>query len=236
MGERLVFDVFRGRYKEDLTQLCSIHFHWSAYTESVYYEAKVLIDGLKKYGYNKHMSDHETIQILINTLQENVMCLPQQIIPPREGIDEPPTIIPMRKCRGGILKDDIEFAKAEGFEFTEEDVSRSNGLIALSEDAIESLHEWAEDVEEFYIDEEAYTNSMFTTLTLKDIQEEYPGTDINSIPDYYVPDGCDPTLPTFDNTDKLISWIQDTKKEYNDWIIGKYENKGVICFECIYTG
>ena len=235
MGERLVFDVFRGHYKEDMTQICSIHFHWSAYTESVYHEAKVLIDGLKKYGYNKHMSDHETIQILINTLQENVMNISQQLFPSRPGIDKQPTIIPVHTIRGGILKDDIEFAKTEGFEFTEENVSHSMGLIAISEDAIESLHELAEDVEEFYIDEECYTNSMFTTLTLKDIQEEYPGTDINSIPDYYVPDGCDPTLPTFGNTDKLIEWIQNIKTDYSSWILGKYENKGIMYFECIYT-
>lgn len=236
MGERLVFDVFRGHYKEDITQICSIHFHWSAYTESVYHEAKMLFEGLKKRGYNIHMSDHETIQMLIDIVQENVVTIPQMVIPPRPGTGEEPTIIPARTSRGGICKDDVEFAKTENFKFTEEDVSHSNGLIAISEAGIDSLHQWAEDVEEFYIDEECYTNNLFTTMTYDDLKAECPGIDLDKIPDYYVPNGCDPTFPTFQNTNKLIDWLKDRRENSEGWIIGKYENKGLMYYECIYTG
>lgn len=235
MGERLVFDVFRG-HNEAMRQICAIHFHWSAYTESVYHEAKMLIDGLKRHGYHIHMSDHETIQMLIDIVQENEINIPQMVIPPRSGTGEEPTIIPERKSIGGILKDDIEFARDRGYKFTEENVSHSNGLIAISEDAVDSCHTWAEDLEEFYIDEECYTNELFTTMTYDDFKNEFPGIDIDNIPDYSVPDGCDPTFPTFQNTDKLIEWLKDRRENGGDWILGKYVLKDVMYFECIYTG
>ena len=111
MGERLVFNMFRG-HQPNITQICSIHFHWSAYTQSVYEEAKMLFEGLKKRGYNINMSDHETIQLLIDTVQENVIIIPKMVVPPRPGTGEEPTIIPERMSRGGILDKDIEFATA----------------------------------------------------------------------------------------------------------------------------
>lgn len=235
MGERLVFNMFRG-HQPNITQICSIHFHWSAYTQSVYEEAKMLFEGLKKHGYNINMSDHETIQMLIDIVQENVITIPQMVVPPRPGTGEEPTIIPERMSRGGILDRDIEFARMEGYKFTEENVHHSNGLIAISNEGMDSLEEWAEDIEEFYIDEECYTNDLFTTLSYNDFKNEYPGINIDNIPDYFVPDGCDPTLPTFQNTDKLIEWIKDRRENGEGWILGKYVFKDVMYFECIYTG
>jgi hypothetical protein len=155
MGQRLVFDVFRGRGEAGPYQICSIHFHWSAYTLACYQEAKMLIEGLKRHNYNERMSDKETIQILIDILQENVVTLPEMVIPNKDG---EPTIIPPKNSRGGILKCDIEYAKQEGYKFTEENVHHSYGLIAISNEGIESLHQWAEDIEDFYIDEQLITN------------------------------------------------------------------------------
>ena len=234
MGERLVFNMFRG-HQPNITHICSIHFHWSAYTASVYHEAKMLIDGLKRHGYNINMSDHETIQLLIDTVQENVTVISQRVVPPRPGTGEEPTIIPERRYIGGITADDVEFAKMEGFKFTEDDVSHSNGIIAISNDAMNSFEEWAEDIEDFYIDDGCYTNSLFTTMPYNEFKNEYPGISVDNIPDYFVPNGCDPTFPTFWNTDELIAWIKDRQENSEGWVLGKYVVNDVLYFECIYT-
>ena len=223
MGQRLVFDVYRGRGEAGPYLICSINFQWSACTLACYQESKMLIEGLKRHNYNERMSDKETIQILIDTVQENIVEIPEMVIPGKNG--EEPTYIPKRNSRGGILKDDIEFAKKEGYNFTEENVHYSYGLIAISRDGMASLREWAEALEDFYIDEQLVTNGLFYPLTYKDIQEEF-GIDIGQVDDY------NPPLKSveevyFEDIDKVIDWLKGFK---NEWIIGRYMDGDVQYF------
>lgn len=228
MGQRLVFDMYRGREEAGVYCICSIHFHWSAYTLACYQEAKMLIEGLKRHNYNERMSDKETIQILIDTVQENVVEIPEMVIPGTNG--EKPTIVPKRNSRGGILKCDIEFARKEGYKFTEENVHHSYGLVAISEEGMDSLHNSAEELEDFYIDEQFFTNGLFSALTYKDIQDEW-GIDIGQIDDYNPPvESVDAVY--FEDVDKVINWLNGFK---NEWIVGRYMDGNVQYFMTIYT-
>lgn len=228
MGQRLVFDVYRGRGEAGPYLICSIHFHWSAYTLACYQEAKMLIEGLKRHNYYERMSDKETIQMLIDIVQENVVEIPEMVIPGANGKE--PTIVPKRNSRGGILKCDIEFAKQEGYKFTEENVHHSYGLVAISPEGIESLHSWAEAVEDFYIDEQIITNGMFYPLTYKEIQEEW-GIDIGRIDDYNPPVKNVEEV-YFEDIDKVIEWLEGFK---NEWIVGRYMDGYVQYFMTICT-
>lgn len=229
MGERLIFDVYRGRGEVGPYQICSIHFHWSAYTLSCYQEAKLLIDGLKRYNYNERMSDKETIQILINILQENIHTIPEMVIPGKNG--EEPSVIPSHDNRGGIYKDDIQYMKDEGYIFTEDKVHHSYGLLAVSPESIESFHEWAEDIEEFYIDEQFFTNSLFSILTCEELTSMGCGLDINQIGEYNPPIKNVEEV-YFEDVDTVINWLKEFR---NEWIIGKFYDNDKLFFMSIYT-
>jgi len=228
MGERLVFDVYRG-HDDHYYQICSIHFHWSAYTMSVYREAKMLIDGLKRYNYNQHMSDHETIQILINIVQNNSVTVNDSIIFNYKGkiihIDK-------RTLHGGLASGSKDYARENGYKFETENVSHSYGIIGLCDEDIESMHEWAEDIEDFYIDDEFFTNDLFSDMTLQELKEESFdfGIDINRIPPYDV--WRDPTCVNFEDVDAVIEWLDIFE---GNWIIGKYEENGIWHFVTVYT-
>ena len=226
MGERLVFDVHRGTSVDDYIHICSIHFHWSAYTKSIYHEAKFLIEGMKRHGYNMGMTDEETVQMFINILQENVVNISEVVIPHQDGTKEK---IPAHKVRGGVEKGDIEFAREHGYVFEEADVSASEGVIGISEEVIENMHDNAEDIEDFYMDEGWYTNGLYTTLTISDIENMQMEVNVNEVPDYNPPIS-DPSEPKFEDTDKLIEWLTGI----NDWIVGKYEEYGILFFVTIY--
>ena len=228
MGERLVFDIYRG-HDDHYYQICSIHFHWSAYTMPVYREAKMLIDGLKRYNYNQHMTDHETIQMLIDIVQNNVVVVPETNTVNDKGevfhIEE-------RKLRGGVSSTSEDYAREKGYKFETENVSRSYGLIGSTDESIESMHEWAEDIEDFYIDDEFFTNGLFSDMTLQEINDENfgIGIDINRIPPYDV--WKDPTCVDFKDVDAIIEWLDAFG---GDWIIGKYEENGILHFVTVYS-
>ena len=221
MGERLVFNVYRGTSKDDsLRRLCALHFHWSAYASSVYREADMLIKGLRKFGYNKDMDDHEAIQVILNTIGDNVSEFTTM-----KG--------EYRHTHGGVCETDIDLMKQEGYTWDDEHVNRAQGLIAISEEAINSFHNWAEDIEEFHIDEECYTNTMIECLDLDDARNKRHDLDIHLLPEYYIPDKCDPFFPTFDNTPIILDMIQQCSKDGIGIVLCRHNIDGKIYYECL---
>jgi len=141
MGQRLVINIIK-----DNERIANIYYHWSAYTVSALYEAKRLIDS--------GIFDEEC------TTKELQLNLIRQI----EGFGG---------CIGGG-KDSEEYQKiCDMFpnETFKETGSRNEGLIALSEDGMDSLESWAEGILDINLDKGMIYNSVYCCETLEEFNE-----------------------------------------------------------------
>ena len=208
MGERLIFEVIRHDKR-----LCCLHYHWSAYTGSCYFEARDLIRSIRTQGYTKETSDADLIRMILHYLyRENKLD----------------TIIgdkPYRVCGGLLIGQDSvikemypdvpesEYTPDEGFS-----VSRSHGLLILSEDACEKALDAAQDIEEINFDLEIFTNAMWFTyeppLDDADIREEIGGDPETLLPVFtQPPDELPYWEVSFDDIDKIIEWFETITKD-----------------------
>ena len=230
MGQRLLFKMHRGK-GETTHLLCAIHFHWSAYTLDCYQTAKMLIRGLKKYNYRSDMTDKETLQIIINILESNVTDITESYYRDKDGVEH---VIPRYYATGGVAKNSMDICEKMGLIFNREHVNRSEGLLIVGEDNIETSIDMEEDTEDFFIDGEFFTNDLFSTMEFSSVKDIIPDIKLDDIPDYYAP--CDPSLVSFCDIDKMIHWILELRdKNPYDWILGKYYHKDVWYIEISYT-
>ena len=141
MGQRLVINII-----EDNERIANIYYHWSAYTISALYEAKRLIDsGI----FDEECSTKELQLKLIRLIESFGGCID-----------------------GG--KDSEEYQKiCDMFpnETFKETGSRNEGLIALSEDGMDSLESWAEGILDINLDKGMIYNGVYCCETLEEFNE-----------------------------------------------------------------
>lgn len=121
--------------KNNGEDLAKIYYHWSAYTVSALWEASKLVQCIFNH---KDETEKELKLRIIRFIEEN---------------------------GGGIRGDDYEFEYIRNMypneTFKEDEYSRSNGLIALSERGMSELQDWSEGDIEIFIDEERINNTVF---------------------------------------------------------------------------
>lgn len=205
MGERLVFRVIRNG--EDVARL---HFHWSAYTESVYKEANDLIKSLKEQGLKDSTTNVEFFKMILHylihvnkvqyTLAEHDIC----------------------QC-GGFSQDTIKYVREHLRDEIPESlyippepykVNHSYGLLVLDPNLFASYDDWAEDIEDLDFDQQIVTNGLFfhvdqTDPEFKEQFESYgiPKESLQTPPDGLVYD-CVP----FDKLEEVGTWINGLSK------------------------
>lgn len=198
MGERMMFTVKRGG-----KTLCGIYYHWSAYTQSVYCEAKYLLDGLKKRGYSKDSTDDETLKMLIRTLVEDNA----NDWTGKEGDHHVSHGGCATWCNNPkVLKLRFPDETDEFFFGEKRTLSRSNGLLAIDGEAIVEMQDWACE-EIFDMDNETVTNGFFYhSSSVPDWHEEVDVADC--IADFVRPDFDYECVP-FDRIDDALKWYAD---------------------------
>lgn len=205
MGERLVFRIIRNG--EDIARL---HFHWSAYTESVYREAYDLIESLKQQGFTKETTNVEFFKMILHYLihvnKEDYTCAERDV----------------HAC-GGFSGDTIKYVREHFKDEIPESlyippepykVNHSYGLLILDPDKFESYDDWAEDIEDLDFDQQIVTNGLFfhvdqTDPEFKEQFESYgiPKESLQTPPDGFIYD-CVP----FNKLEEVGAWIHEVSK------------------------
>lgn len=221
MAERLVFDVMKNG-----KLLCCIHFRWGAYTLSVYQHALDIVKGLKKYGYTPQKTDDETLQILINTLED--IHTDFESISNAEGEEIPLHV----HTHGGVSRDDWEVMEKRGFKFNKEDISASDGILIVDDVTIDHAHDWAEDIEEFDLDEEYVTNGMYSDMSQEEVLDLEPKFKFDEIMRVSDMPFSLVTLdrPKFTDLDPIIRWMLTT--DHRNFVLGRYDDDSLLTIFC----
>lgn len=222
MGQRLTFKIIKGG-----ECIASIYYHWSAYTGETYLEALKLIYGLRMRGYTKECSNDDTIIMLEDILECNCIIL-------NRGTD-------MEKVEiGGVDANcDREFfeiyKKKYGIDFRYcAHTSRNCGILAIGEH-IKTQEYWAEELEEFNLDTETFTNNIYDVY--KDINEyaynygledEDVNNMIESLP-VVVPESVFGTI-SFDDAVDVYQRFLDAKEnmKLNSYTFGKTPSGEIV--------
>ena len=114
--------------------IAKIYYHWSAYTTSALQEAKDIINNVD--WFNSTSKD------------ELILRITRQL----------------EKCGGGVsIRDREAFKKKYPNETFNDDINRSYGLIAITENGMEELEHWSEgDLTIDFDEEKVYNEVMFT--------------------------------------------------------------------------
>ena len=114
--------------------IATIYYHWSAYTTSALQEAKNIIDNVD--WFNSNNKDELILRITKH----------------------------LESCGGGVFVDDRKlFEEKYPDEKFDDDVSRNDGLIAISEEMMERMQYWAQgDMTIDFDTEKVYNDVMFT--------------------------------------------------------------------------
>lgn len=141
MGQRLVINIIK-----DNKRIANIYYHWSAYSISALEEAKKLIDSGV---FDEECSTKELQLKLIRQIESFGGCID-----------------------GG--KDSKEYKKISDMfsnETFKENGSRNEGLIALSEDGMDKIEDWAEGTIDINLDDDYIHNSVYCVETLKEYND-----------------------------------------------------------------
>lgn len=136
MGQRLVFKCMKGDKR-----FATIYYHWSGYTQSIYYEAAELVAYLRSHGYTGKES--------IETLQKMLL----DYLEARGGG------VSWGKDDNGYLYE-IEEWHTRGVH-PKHDISRNNGMLDITDKGMRNSEYWAEALEEFNFSDETFTNNEF---------------------------------------------------------------------------
>lgn len=114
--------------------IATIYYHWSAYTTSAFQEAKDIIDNVD--WFNSNNKDELILRITKH----------------------------LESCGGGVFVDDRKlFEEKYPDEKFDDDVSRNDGLIAISEETMKRMQYWSEgDMTIDFDTEKVYNDVMFT--------------------------------------------------------------------------
>lgn len=137
MGQRLVFRCVKGGKK-----FATLYYHWSGYTQSIYWEAAELIRWLEEHGYSGNESIEDIQRMLLDYLEK------------RGG--------GASRCKddNGTMYE-IEKWRKRGVEPLSDGVNRTNGLIDITSRGMRESESWAEALETIDFDERTFTNNVF---------------------------------------------------------------------------
>lgn len=115
--------------------IATLYYHWSGYTGSIYFEAANLANWLKENGFTGEESIEKTQEMLLHFAQQN---------------------------GGGVgSKETLAEFKKRGINPMEDGYSRNYGLLDITDKDMRDAERWGEDIEEFNLDDETFTNNEF---------------------------------------------------------------------------
>lgn len=226
MGQPLLFKVIRGG-----KQIAALYFNWSGYTACVYHEAKMLIDGLKARNYSAGMSDEETIALLLDILENN-----------RETFqfDE------ARWITGGAGFEDMAKLEEISQKYRNKGladphhVSRTQGLIYISESNMYAAEDVACSIDWLNLDGDYFTCGIFYLepydwfLETEQFSKERLDEVIKDLKPFDGTYAFGEAVP-FGEIDKACEWV-DKLLEYPSTIVGYIEDDGIREYVQIEVG
>lgn len=214
MGQRLVINCIR-----DGERFATLYFHWSAYTDSAYEEGRKIVLGLLDRGYSKDMTKEETILMLEKILREDSQ---------HPSYTDKTVFI----THGGVDQTEAEIAAFEALglskeEMDAENISRSDGLISITEQGMRDSELWGEGFAVLDFDNETFENCIF--------YEEEPNSEVFEFDDFTYD-----TLPKWDppmeftgaikweNVEAARDWYWENYGKDCRYILGKLNNGNVL--------
>lgn len=132
MGQRLVINVFEN--KESEKEIANIYYHWSGYSYTAMNEMYNLLTRFDESEYESN------IEKIVDAVQRNKYILPYD----------------NKNTYGSISIKDYEIFKEKYPDFkivNKERINRNQGLVAITEETMESHLGWAEMISTVYLDE-----------------------------------------------------------------------------------
>jgi hypothetical protein len=171
-------------------------------------------------GYSKDMTKEETILMLERILREDSQS-------PSYPHEQPPYV-----THGGVDQTDLEIAAFEALglskeEMDAENISRSDGLISITEQGMRDSEYWGEGFAVLDFDNETFENDIF--------YEEEPDSEAFEFNDFTYD-----TLPKWDppmeftgaikweNVEAAREWYWENYGQYSSYILGKLNNGNVL--------
>ena len=199
MGERLVINIKRNEQK-----IAAIYYHWSAYT----YPALSILRELNNRVLIKSddMTDKELQLALIRfsehflsggyvesddekeKMREEMISRIESTIP-KHDVDARQMAFSfmndMLSNHGGVYVDDFEYAKKlfPNEIFSLEGVDRNDGLVAISQETIAGMEDWAQSIIEVDLDKKTVHNGVLYGYTIQEYLEETEDFD----EEYFIP-------------------------------------------------
>lgn len=165
----------------------SLYFHWGAYTSCVYYIGKMVIDGLKKRECTDDMTNDDVCKLLLDILEKDFVT-EDYTFKEVDGTERK-----VKGHHGGMdcAKDsyghliDLPYWKAIGVEPELDGVSRSDGLIGVSDENKRNMANLSCAVEVLDFDSKTFSNHNFSRWNPADMIDEYDFTeeDLKNFPE-----------------------------------------------------
>lgn len=215
MGQRLVVSCIRNGEK-----FATLYFHWSAYTDSTYEEGRKIVSGLLERGYSKDMTKEETILMLEKILREESQS-------PSYPHEQPAYI-----THGGVDQTDAEIAAFEALGLTKEEmdaenISRSDGLISITEQGMRDSEIWGEGFAVLDFDNETFENDIFHEEEPDSEAFDFAEIDYDDIPQWDPPMEFTGAIK-WENVEAAREWYWENYGKDCRYILGKLNNGNVL--------
>lgn len=218
MGQRLVINCIR-----DGERFATLYFHWSAYTDSAYEEGRKIVLGLLDRGYSKNMTKEETILMLEKILRED---------------SQHPSYTDKNKfgeiviTHGGVDQTEAEIAAFEALglskeEMDVENISRSDGLISITEQGMRDSEIWGEGFATLDFDNETFENDIFYEEEPDSEAFEFAEIDYDDVPQWDPPMEFTGAIK-WENVDAAREWYWENYGKDCRYILGKLNNGNVL--------
>lgn len=212
MGQRLVINCIR-----DGERFATLYFHWSAYTDSTYEEGRKIVSGLLERGYSKDMTKEETILMLEKILRED-----------SHGLDYSNKTI----THGGVDQTEAEIAAFEALglskeEMDVENISRSDGLISITEQVMRDIEVWGEGFAVLDFDNETFENDIFYEEEPDSEAFEFAEIDYDDIPQWDPPMEFTGAIK-WENVEAAREWYWENYGKDCRYVLGKLNNGNIL--------
>lgn len=218
MGQRLVINCIR-----DGERFATLYFHWSAYTDSAYEEGRKIVLGLLDRGYSKGMTKEETILMLEKILREDSQ---HPSYTDKDGFGD--IVI----SHGGVDQTDLEIAAFEALGLSKKDmdaenISRSEGLISITEQGMRDSEIWGEGFAVLDFDNETFENDIFYEEEPDSEAFEFAEIDYNDIPKWDPPMEFTGAIK-WENVEAARDWYRENYGKDCRYVLGKLNNGNVL--------
>ena len=186
MGQRLVVTITNGE-----KTLCNIYYHWSAYSYSALCQTKEIVDCI-----NNHADENES-ELLLRLIR----------FVEKEG----------GGIANGYNSEEWKYIQAlyPNEKFKEDNISRNDGLICLSEKGIKDNQSWSEGDVEIDLEEYCIKNSVYYYYeNLEEYNKERAEWDddfekmsLSNIPDI----GCSLSIIDIDDLGQTLKRLSEVK-------------------------